>query len=461
MKNLTYIPFKKNRYFYGKLLTADDFEQEQQYFDDKRRLVNRWVLGAGIVAGLEVIRVDDYSISVEMGLALDYTGREIVVDMPVIRKLSLIDGYAEATMAEGDESLYLCIEYAQTPIEPVHNITNRAVHTREEEDYNKFREGYRLYVTDEEPPRADEVMWQEEASGTDGLAGGGWRRAIYERAEQIHQQTYQRGIYLARVNLVKAGDFYMIDQVTPLAGGQYVCHLPLLLGMVRRLEARGKSLEDRLAGLTADGAARTEAKAPDERGQSDWQFQQGRVSIPVPAGSRAGQRFFSAEIAHGLGLGDVELVLHVIRGNFAYSGDGDIFSEEEKTAEAAARCSRDMGTFLIGIRLLEPMEEAGEVTVGWTAIRRRSRNEIRPEEARIYISPGIVNLKTRGEARLEAVCVNLDPGELVWKVETPGGGTIDEDGAYHAPNRPGVYEVSCRRQGQEQVRATVYIVVRE
>lgn len=451
MKNLTCMPFKKNRYFYGKLLTADDFEQEQQYFDDKRRMINRWVLGAGIVAGLEVIRVDDYSISVEMGMALDYTGREIVVDMPVIRKLSMIDGYEEVSMAEGDESMYLCIEYHQTPVEPVHNITDRSVHTREEDAFNKYREDYRLFVTDDEPPEPDH-----------GADGDDWLRAVYDRAEEIHQGTYHRGICLARIELVKAGDFYMIERVLSLPRGPFVSNLPLLAGMVRGLQEKVKN-------LTKDHA-QTESRemlrggggaAPDERDESDWQFQQGSVKVAVPGGSRAGSLFFSAEIAHGLGLGDVELILHVIRGGVSYSGAEGIFGDGDKMAEAAARCDRNMGTFTVGIRLLETMETDGEITVGWTAVRRRSRNEIRQEEARIYISPGLVNVKTREEARLEAVCVNMEPEELLWTVESPEGGTVDGDGTYHAPNRAGVYEVSCRRMGQEQVRASVFIVVRE
>lgn len=450
MKNLTCMPFKKNRYFYGKLLTAGDFEQEQQYFDDKRRLINRWVLGAGIVAGLEVIRVDDYSISVEMGMALDYTGREIVVDMPVIRKLSLIDGYEEASMAEGDESMYLCIEYSQTPVEPVHNITDRSVHTKEEDAFNKYREDYRLFVTDDEPPGPD-----SKAEGDD------WLRAIYDRAEEIQQGTYRRGICLARIELVKAGDFYMIERVLPPPCEPYVSNLPLLAGGVRGLQDKVLKLTKDLAQTADREVLRGGGCAPDEREESDWQFQQGSVKIPVPGGSRAGNLFFSGEIAHGLGLGDVELALHVIRGGVSYSGAEGIFGDGDKMAEAAARCDRNMGTFTVGIRLLETMATAGEVTVGWTAIRRRSRNEIREEEARIYISPGLVNVKTREETRLEAVCVNMEPEQLLWSVESPEGGTIDGDGTYHAPNRAGVYEVSCRRMGQEQVRASVYIVVRE
>ena len=101
MKNLKYYPFERSRYFYGKLLTVDDFETEQKYMNDKRRMINRFLHGSGVVCGMNVVRVDDRTISVEMGLALDFAGREIVVDAPIIRKLDMIDGYDESAGEDG------------------------------------------------------------------------------------------------------------------------------------------------------------------------------------------------------------------------------------------------------------------------------------------------------------------------------------------------------------------------
>lgn len=54
MKNLKSFPFERNRYFYGKLLSVEDFETEQKYFNDKRRTVNRFLFGSGVVCGLGV-----------------------------------------------------------------------------------------------------------------------------------------------------------------------------------------------------------------------------------------------------------------------------------------------------------------------------------------------------------------------------------------------------------------------
>ena len=95
MKNLKSFPFERNRYFYGKLLSVEDFETEQKYFNDKRRTINRFLFGSGVVCGLGVVEVDDESISVERGLALDFAGREIVLDEPAVRKITELDGYGD------------------------------------------------------------------------------------------------------------------------------------------------------------------------------------------------------------------------------------------------------------------------------------------------------------------------------------------------------------------------------
>ena len=40
--------FERNNYFYGKQFTVRDLQQEQSYFNDKRYLINRMVLGWGV-----------------------------------------------------------------------------------------------------------------------------------------------------------------------------------------------------------------------------------------------------------------------------------------------------------------------------------------------------------------------------------------------------------------------------
>ncbi|TNJ62381.1 hypothetical protein FE784_30895 [Paenibacillus hemerocallicola] len=148
MKKSRYYPFERNRYFYGKLLTVRDFESEQKYFNDKRRMMNRLLFGAGVITGLQVIAVDDKSVSVEMGAAIDALGREIVVPAPVTLKLSMMDGF---TNNEYAKNVYLCIAYDEKGKEPVHSIANSSVRSDEVSEYNRVLESYRLFIREEAP----------------------------------------------------------------------------------------------------------------------------------------------------------------------------------------------------------------------------------------------------------------------------------------------------------------------
>ncbi len=149
MKNLKSFPFERNRYFYGKLLSVDDFETEQKYFNDKRRTINRFLFGSGVVCGLNVVEVDDESISVEPGLALDFAGREIVIDEPVIKKIVELEGYDSGDRDTG--FYYLCLEYQEEAAELMHNVAGTT--GRSSGEYNKYKEGYRLFITHMEPER--------------------------------------------------------------------------------------------------------------------------------------------------------------------------------------------------------------------------------------------------------------------------------------------------------------------
>jgi hypothetical protein len=68
------------RYSHGLLLDKIHFDLEQQYFNNKRWLLNRRILGRGVVCGLGVeLSPDRKGVVVLPGLALDRCGREIIV----------------------------------------------------------------------------------------------------------------------------------------------------------------------------------------------------------------------------------------------------------------------------------------------------------------------------------------------------------------------------------------------
>ena len=66
------------RYFSGRLLTVDDFNQEQTYVIEKFKRHNRSLHGFGVVSGLHV-KTETGQIKISAGMALDCEGNEIVV----------------------------------------------------------------------------------------------------------------------------------------------------------------------------------------------------------------------------------------------------------------------------------------------------------------------------------------------------------------------------------------------
>jgi hypothetical protein len=103
---------ERNRYFYGKLLDVYHFELETRYHNVKRWLINRAVLGYGVVCGLDVqCGKDDYSLVITPGIAIDKCGKEIVVPCPVevripeeiIRRIKKSSGYKQETKESHDE----------------------------------------------------------------------------------------------------------------------------------------------------------------------------------------------------------------------------------------------------------------------------------------------------------------------------------------------------------------------
>jgi len=71
---------RRNRYYRDKRLHVADYVLEQQYHIARRRLVNRAMLGWGVVQGFAI---DWETLSVGPGVALDPQGRELVACAPV------------------------------------------------------------------------------------------------------------------------------------------------------------------------------------------------------------------------------------------------------------------------------------------------------------------------------------------------------------------------------------------
>lgn len=141
------VPFERNNYYYGKLMTARDFHTEQNYFNEKRWLMNRTIHGWGIVCGLAVEPVanEPNKVKVTPGLAIDCCGREILVCED--QYVSLDPEYSACNKPGHDEDkkYIICIEFLECKTEHV-NIPPVSCDQREKCDFNRIRDSFNIRV---------------------------------------------------------------------------------------------------------------------------------------------------------------------------------------------------------------------------------------------------------------------------------------------------------------------------
>ena len=102
--------FHRPRYFDGRLLTAADFQLEQQYLRSKAQLHNRLLHGSGVVHGLDV-RSSAGRIIVSTGVALDSAGNTIV-----LREACAVTVVPSTTK---QASMFVVIRYSEQLIDPI------------------------------------------------------------------------------------------------------------------------------------------------------------------------------------------------------------------------------------------------------------------------------------------------------------------------------------------------------
>ena len=144
MNNTQIYPFERNRYYPKKRLSSADYQAEQDYFNNKRRFLNGLMYGSGIVCGLGVFSLDDLSLLVESGVAIDGMGREIVVETSDVKKLSSIEGFDSLKTNE----VSLCLRYREEPVHKVYAIDQ--TDPDKEYQYNRVKESYELFLMDKD-----------------------------------------------------------------------------------------------------------------------------------------------------------------------------------------------------------------------------------------------------------------------------------------------------------------------
>ncbi len=229
------------------------------------------------------------------------------------------------------------------------------------------------------------------------------------------------------------------------------------------LEIENLALKDRIRVLEKTSHPEKTVSDDEKRPDVLTEVSSGETVIDLGIGGKAGKRFFSEEISHGLGLGNVLVVAglrdeNVTDCSFVY-GSSEIFDEGDSgvKAEVAVRVNSATGTFKIGIRLLEAAA-ADSAVVHWTAIKR---SEVRAAaDRRIIIDNGTKTLGVLESAYFTVKFVNLPPCGIRWSVVSENGGSIDDNGCYTAPNHSGVFKIRAVCAEDESVFAAAYIVVK-
>lgn len=571
MKNLTYFPFVRNRYFYGKLLSVEDFETEQRYMNNKRRLLNRFLYGTGVVCGMQIVGIDSMTISLEKGLALDFSGREIVVSESVTKQVSEIEGFPQAGELDADrKDLYLCISYDEQPEQQVYNITD----SEGQGEYNKYKEGYRLFVTKNQPDRVNsgitalyestqliydedgiriyqtvpkyiksgettELMVFIEKLRQKGNVSFSYRMLLsgMEQAEnneikvnfnendytaadnytlkipvqarliepktgyvenirdsfelkideeikrapiqgkfavsiidtepaqaviqkywntamdELMENTEEEPIYLAKMEVIRVRDTYVIKTIKNLPYKQFVWNNvlsgtleTLKMGQQRKKDIYGVS---QVQYMEKSGVVRS---GPEIRTGSAW--------IDLGIGGMLGQCFYSKDIVHGLGLGPVHITLGVVKENQrqGFFGESGIFADEKECeVELAAKADYEKGSFVIGVRCLKHIK-AEKIQVSWMAVN--DTNVQKKAVKTLTIHPDILNINVREGHYFEAKIGDEVQKNIKWSVKEPDGGTVDANGYYTAPNQTGVFEVLAESMDDASLKAGVFVLVR-
>jgi hypothetical protein len=191
--------FCRNNYFTGKLMTARDFSQEQQYMIDKLRLHYLALHGWGVVCGLKVKPhpyCPELRLVVEPGLAIDGCGREIriikevEIELPQPKKVTPppkdtcapelpAQGYStQQTQTDPNDQdqhqygpeqhdypkqpeppetcepvtpLYVCLRYKECETEFMPAPFDECACTRDGQKPNRICESYELTIETEEP----------------------------------------------------------------------------------------------------------------------------------------------------------------------------------------------------------------------------------------------------------------------------------------------------------------------
>ncbi|MDE7430416.1 MAG: hypothetical protein K2N34_00625 [Lachnospiraceae bacterium] len=588
MKNKQVLPFERNRYYSGKMLSSSDFILEQTYHNNKRRFMNRMMFGSGIVCGLSVYNLDDLSLMVDSGVAIDAYGREIVIENTVIKKLTAISGFEELET----DTASLCIRYEEIPVHSVYAPNTEG----SESEFNHIDEGYELYLVDKDKTASgfeveSEFLLRGELLHTedytidlsvpavvcmgksakilltltkhteepaefsyrgiiqmplfttaDGLheteivledntleAGESLAKEIWVRVQNLPTEKakiiIKPGSVEAMVNkiLVTAEDNFYLDIVIADINPRDLVDRELGKTSLEMRDMSGKTDFVKLADISfkrtdtgcmiekieerkakkyieapSDGAVRNQYleyyamyTTEEKRTKLSEIEEQKEVSvfgtgvrcsggyfeIPLIKGASRGEVYYSGEILHTLGNGDVyvEIGCEGKEQNASVGaevktivyGTTGIFKTKGTnlpSIETAVKVIGEKGTFIAGIRFLK--DYSGMVLrCKWTAIkaaekRKEDIGDGEGKEPYITTEKSTLLLEPKSTCYIQVKFKNMEASRLYYELTETGSGEISEDGVYTAPEKEGVFEIHISCAHNPFISTYVYAVVK-
>jgi hypothetical protein len=107
---------KRLHYFDHQFLIKEDFTDEQNYHKDMRRRLNRLMHTFGIAEGLVVTKLSNNAVRVSPGVAIDSSGRELIVLPPPEPPLPSQDvDLSNATLFPANSIVFITIAYQEQP----------------------------------------------------------------------------------------------------------------------------------------------------------------------------------------------------------------------------------------------------------------------------------------------------------------------------------------------------------
>lgn len=585
MKNKQVLPFIRNEYYSGKMLSSSDFILEQNYNGNKRRFINQMMYGSGIVCGLSVYNLDDLSLMIDSGIALDSYGREIVIEETVIQKFTAIDGFEDMET----ECASLCINYDEKPIHAVYGMSQG----KNDYEYNHVNETFRLYLVDRDKIEEGYQMESEfllhgnlvdneeyllELSVPAIACMGKYVKILLKLTKKSCVPTrfeYKGTLQMPEFTSVEGSNEVLIsmedsalakgesivqeiwvkvqsepsesasiilkpDSVQTTLNGENIEYdrnlsLTVIIADVnpRELvdrELRKTSLEMRnmggsndyirLADITfkrnengavienvredrvkryievpSDGAIRNEylgyyaMYSPVEKSNKTPIYKSSQLSgnnfnnnktaggifeIPLGKGAKKGEIFYSGEILHGLGKGDVyvDIGYECIEadasmgrdtGILIYGVSGIFKGNSNPSIEAAVKVMKEKGTFIAGVRFIKDYRNI-ILRCHWSAVKISDGNVEKSlyPNGNSYITtdkPTIVLAK--GETCFFPVkFVNMESCRLCYELSEERSGEISDTGVYTAPQKSGVYEIRIYCENNPFMCTYAYAVVK-